>query len=150
MRLKLLSCGNPQHPDTSIKKTHLSIKWLDGGKNSFCNNNFPTLSFAKNSHMDKVDCLMVCRFWKTFKRVKELLYLKQPPANCQKCQHLGQFFAEVHRLNITLIWKTMQCSLANWPASRPNPDYDSPHPPNFLFSQIASRCLSQLSVVLLP
>lgn len=50
---------------------------------SLCNNNFTTLSFAKNSHRDKVGYPMVCEFWKIFKRVEELLYLKQPTANCQ-------------------------------------------------------------------
>lgn len=52
------------------------------------------------------------------------------------------------RLSITLIWKTMPCSLANQPASHPKTDYRG-----FFFlrcCKIASRCSSQRSVVPLP
>lgn len=96
--------------------------------------------------MDKEGCLMVCRVWKTFKRVKELLYLNQPPANCQKCQHLGQFFVEVHEDSVSH-WseKTMPRSLANWLASRPNPDYRTPLPHFFSAKLQAGVCPSSLS-----
>lgn len=129
-------------------KPHLSMTWLDSGKGSLCNNNFTTLSFAKNSHRDKVDCPMVCEFWKTFKRVEELLYLKQPPANCQKCQHLGQFFAEVHVGSVSH-WSEKQCRVP-LPTGQPAVQTQITEPPKPLLSQIASRCSSQLSVVLLP
>lgn len=51
------------------------------------------------------------------------------------------------RLSITLIWKTMPCSLANQPASHPKTDYRFFF---LLFCKIASRCSSQRSVVPLP